>query len=186
MKFPTRLNLLLKIRNITIFAMISATQTLEGVMSKIGNDKHLILADIETDKPLNEILHVLKRIQRRYRLGDFWLTSDFKGSYRLWCFSQRSWLKYLQILLDLLKEGILDYNFWFWTIKRGSATLRTSNKANREPQRVIAHLKGYEKTTIPSKLCHVVYDTGTSKVGWCILLKDGRLSLIGKRAEIYG
>ncbi|MGB9676648.1 MAG: hypothetical protein ACPL0C_05625 [Candidatus Bathyarchaeales archaeon] len=106
-------------------------------------------------------------MQYRYRLGDIWITSDAGGSYRAWCFSKRPFKQYLKILLDTRH---LDWNFFYWTVKRGQATLRTSDKQGRPCQRVVACLKGYEETQIPSILTHVVYDTGLEKRGLVIQL----------------
>jgi len=171
MKLPKRINLLLKFRNVTFFAMISATQTLEGVTSKVSEDnhggKHIILLDLEpkVNPSLEKVIDALRKVQLAYSLGDFWLTSDAEGSYRAWCFSTRPWTTYLRIMLDLIDYGVLDYNFFFWSIKRGEATLRTSNKHGRPPQQVVAYLKGCEETSIPQKLTRVLYDTGLEKRG---------------------
>jgi len=172
MRLPSRINFLLKLRNITIYFMISASQTLEGVTSKVGEDKHIILWDLENCS-LEQAKQVLAEVQAKYRLGDIWITSDAEGSFRAWCFSVRSWKEYLKILLD---TPFLDYNFFFWTVKRGSATLRTSNKEGRPPQQVVAWLRGYEPTQIPTQLTRVLYDTGLEKRGLTVMLKDGRLT----------
>jgi|GEM_PF-1365269 hypothetical protein len=164
MRLPTRLNILLKLRNITFYAMISATQSLEGVTSRINKNEHIILLDCE-GKDLPEVAECLRKVQLSYGLGDFWVTSDAPNSFRAWCFSVRPWTTYLRIMLDLIDMGVLDYNFWFWTVKRGEATLRTSNKQGRPPQQVVAYLQGFELTEIPAKLKHVSYDTGVEKRG---------------------
>jgi len=171
MKLPKRINLLLKFRNVTFFAMISATQTLEGVTSKVSEDnhggKHIILLDLEpkVNPSLEKVIDALRKVQLAYSLGDFWLTSDAEGSYRAWCFSTRPWTTYLRIMLDLIDYGVLDYNFFFWSIKRGEATLCCSNKLNRPRQKVVAFLGGFESAEIPAKLKHVIYDTGVEKRG---------------------
>jgi hypothetical protein len=64
---------------------------------------------------------------------------------------------------------LLDYDFWVWTVRRGSATLRTSDKIDKD-QKLVAVLKGYEPTILPERLTHVIYDTGIEKRGRCILL----------------
>jgi hypothetical protein len=45
------------------------------------------------------------------------------------------------------------------------ATIRTGNKLDREPQKVVAYLQGYEETQIPKKVQYVLYDTGVEKKG---------------------
>lgn len=169
MRLPTRLNFLFKFRNVTFYGMISASQSLEGIMSRVSDNPkgglHIILLDLEGCE-LPKVIEALKEIQRKYQLSDFWITSDAPKSFRAWCFSVRPWTTYLRIMLDLIDGGILDYNFFFWSVKRGSATLRTSNKVNRQPQEVVAYLPSpFEKASVPEKLTKVVYDTGLEKRG---------------------
>lgn len=170
MRFPTRLNFLFKLGTVTVFFMISKTQTLEGVTSKVGEDEHIILWDLE-NCTLEQAIETLTDVQYKYRLGDIWITSDAEGSYRGWCFSRRSFKEYLKILLD---TEYLDWNFFWWTVRRGQATLRTSNKLNRPPQQGVAYLKGYEPTEFPAKMVHVLYDTGIEKRG--VVVKVGQVS----------
>jgi hypothetical protein len=146
--------------------MISATQTLEGLTSKIGEDQHLILWDLE-GCTLQQATETLADVQYKHRLGDIYVVSDAERSFRAFCFSRRSWKEYLIILLETKH---LDYNFFYWTVRRGQATLRTSNKQGRPPQRVVAYLKGYEPTQIPEKMTCVLYDTGLEKRGLVIQL----------------
>ncbi|MEM2675636.1 MAG: hypothetical protein QXT10_03980 [Candidatus Bathyarchaeia archaeon] len=169
MRLPTRLNFLFKFRNITVFFMVSASQTLEGITSKVGEDQHIILWDLEKCT-LEQAKETLAEVQYKYRLGDIWITSDCEGSYRAWCFSRRPFKEYLKILLD---TEHLDWNFFYWTVKRGQATLRTSNKQGRPPQKVVAYLKGYEPTEFPDKVVHVLYDTGVEKRG--VVVKIGQI-----------
>jgi hypothetical protein len=161
MCLPSRLNFLFKIGNLTVFFMVSATQTLEGVTSKVGEDQHLVLWDLEKCT-LEQAKETLANVQYKYRLGDIFIVSDAEGSYRAWCFSRRSFKEYLKILLD---TEHLDWNFFYWTVRRGQATLRTSNKQGRPPQQLVAFLRGYEETQIPAKMVRVVYDTGIQKRG---------------------
>ena len=107
--------------------MISHTQTLEGLTSQVGKDKHIILWDLE-DCSLDEAKKTLSTVQFCHRLGDVFVVSDAENSFRGWCFSVRSWKEYLIILLE---TDCLDYNFFYWTVRRGSATLRLSDKAGR-------------------------------------------------------
>ena len=171
MRLPFRLNFLFKIGNVTVFFMVSATQTLEGVTSKVSEDnhggKHIILLDLEPkfNPSLERVVEALRKVQFAYNLGDIYITSDAEGSYRAWCFSVRPWTTYLRIMLDLIDYGVLDYSFYFWGVKRGQSTLRTSNKLKRPPQTVVAFLEGFEPTEIPAKLKRVLYDTGIEKRG---------------------
>jgi hypothetical protein len=65
---------------------------------------------------------------------------------------------------------LLDYGFWVWTVRRGAATLRTSDKVGRPPQECVKVLKGFEPTVFPEKLCYVQYDTEIEKKGRLIEL----------------
>jgi hypothetical protein len=90
-------------------------------------------------------------------------------SFRGWCFAQVDFKTLLKILLDV---DFLDWNFFWWTVKRGKATLRTSNKKNRAPQRLVSVLRSYSVPIL--ELCEkVLYDTGVEKRGTTILLGDG-------------
>ena len=165
-----RINLLIKFWRINVFFMVSASQTIEAITSDCGDGKHYIFLDIE-NRQLPEVVEALKEIQKKYRLSDFWVVSDHENSFRAFCFSKRDWLDYLQIMLDLLKKGCLDYNFWFWTIKRSKATIRLSNKAGRPAQKVVAHLpSNFEEPQLSEKIEFVEYDTGLSKSGLTILI----------------
>jgi len=143
--------------------MMSHTQTLEGVTSKVIREKdlHYVFWDLENCS-LDEAEKTISKVQFKHKLGDTFLVSDVEGSYRGWCFSRRLWKEYLIILLE---TEHLDYNFFYWTVTRGSATLRTCSKEGRLPQSVVAVLKGYEETIFPEEVIHVVYDTGIEKRG---------------------
>ena len=163
-----RVNLRIKIRNYTLFGMISKTQTLEGITSKaIGEtNKHYIFWDLE-NCTLEQAKETLQDVQYEFKLGDILITSDIEKSFRAWCYSKRTFKTFIHILLH---TKYIDYNFIYWTIQRGNATLRTSQKENRKPQEIIAVLRGYEKTEIPNKVIHVTYETGNDKHGKVLIL----------------
>ena len=160
-----RLNFRLKIRGLTFFGMLAHTQTLEGITSLQKNGKHYVFWDLEF-KTLKQVKETLSRIQLLYKLSNIYVTSDIDCSYRAWCFSEVSFNKLLHILIDT--EG-LDYSFFYYTVKRKKATLRVSNKRNREPQKIVAVLPSYY---YPISNCveKVIYDTGTEKKGKCLLI----------------
>jgi hypothetical protein len=162
-----RVNFRFKIANFTIFVMLSKTQTLEGVTSlQKDRRRHIIMWDLEKSN-LKEIEKTLKNVQRKFHLSHIYVTSDIEGSYRAWCYSRVDFVTFLKILLDSIE--ILDWNFFYWTVKRGKATLRTSNKKNRIPQRVVSVLLSYPMP-IPTSCERVVYDTGLTKRGFTVLL----------------
>lgn len=166
-----RFNFRAKLGNLTFFAMISSTQTLEGITSYIEKDKHIILWDLEKND-LKTVRNNLKPVQLDHDLGDIFFVSDMKDSYRAFCFSQRSWKEYLKILLET--EG-LDYQFFYYTVRRGKSTLRICDKEGRDPQKVVSVLEGFEDTEIPKKVIHVIYDTGIEKRGTVISLGEKKI-----------
>jgi hypothetical protein len=162
-----RFNFRVKIAILTVFFMIAKSQTLEGVTSLQKDGSHIVMWDLEKCS-LKEAEKTLKKVQRRFRLSDIYITSDMQGSYRGWCYSKVDFRRYLEILL---KTKFLDWNFFYWTVVRGKATLRTSNKKNRPPQRVVSVLESFP-APFPSSCQKVVYDTGLTKRGLAILLGD--------------
>jgi hypothetical protein len=169
-----RFNMRIKIREWTFFMMLAKTQTLEGVTSCSFSEDgkpdgmHFPMWDLE-ECTLEEAYTSLRIVQEKYSLGDIFVTSDKEGSYRAWCFTRVPLKTYLHILLD---TEHLDWNFFYWTVHRGKATLRTSNKQKRQPQKVIKILRGYPEM-FPTKVEQVIYDTGTEKRGRNILLEGG-------------
>ena len=165
-----RLNFRIVLQPLTFFMMLSKTQRLEGVTSLILNDtekRHYIFFDLE-NSDLKQIEETLTEVQRKYGLSNIYIVSDFEGSYRGWCFSKVSFKTFLNILVDSL--GILDYSFFYYTVKRRKATLRISNKKGRPEQKVVSVLESYPVTFPSSFIENVVYDTGLQKRGLAVLL----------------
>ncbi|MGA2683237.1 MAG: hypothetical protein ABSF44_15730 [Candidatus Bathyarchaeia archaeon] len=162
-----RLNFRVKIVNITFFAMVAKTQRLEGVSSLQKDGKHIVMFDLENCS-LVQAEKTLRRIQRKYHLSDIFIVSDVEKSYRAWCYSKVGFVTFLKILLDV---KFLDWNFFYWTVKRGKATLRTSTKKGRQPQRIVSVLTSYS-VPISNSCEKVVYDTGLTKRGFTVLLGD--------------
>lgn len=153
----------------TFFMMLSNTQPLEGVTSLLKNGKHIIMFDLEGCS-LEEAKETLMKVQISYNLSDIFIVSDKERSYRAWCFKPVDLKTYLKILLD---TDYVDWNFFYYTVKRKKATLRLSSKKNRPKQDVVFVLKSYSVSTIPERIPEkVVYDTGIEKRGISILLGD--------------
>jgi hypothetical protein len=165
--------------------MVSDTQTLEGVTSLQPDGKHILFWDLEKCS-LSEAEETLREVQHEYSLSNIYIFSDAEGSYRAWCFSRVDFKTYL---LTLLKTKYLDWNFFWWTVKRGKATLRTSNKQNREPQRLVSVLESYPHP-FPKRMEKVEYDTGVEKEGISILLdvltEDHVFRLEFRKPEVDG
>ena len=162
-----RWNLRIKAGNLTFFAMLARTQRLEGMTSLQPDGKHIIMWDLENCS-LKQAKETLRKLQGKYCLSEVFIVSDSQGSYRAWCFSKVDFKTFLKILLE---TEFLDWNFFYWTVTRGKATLRTNNKKNRASQRVVSVLKSYPDS-FPSSCEKVVYDTGLAKRGLTVLLGD--------------
>lgn len=162
-----RFNFRIKKFGLNLFVSLSEVQTLEGITSLLPNGKHIILIDLENCSQL-EAEGSLRKLQRKRGLPDIFLVSDLEKSFRAWCYAQVDLKTLLQILLDV---EFLDWNFFWWTVKRGKATLRTSNKKNRPPQKLVSVLRSYS-VPIPASCEKVVYDTGVEKRGTTVLLGD--------------
>jgi hypothetical protein len=160
-----RWNLRIKTGNLTFFAMLSRTQRLEGVSSLQLDGKHIIMWDLEKCS-LKQAKETLRKLQGKYCLSDIFIVTDIEGSFRAWCFSKVDFKTFLKILLE---TEFLDWNFFYWTVTRSKATLRTNSKKNRAPQRVVSVLKSFP-VSFPSSCNKVVYDTGLAKRGLTVLL----------------
>ena len=162
-----RLNFRAKFRNLTFFAMIAKTQTIEGVTSLQKDGTHVPMWDLE-NCTLQQAEETLRKIQMKYCLSNIYLSSDCEQSYRAWCFSKVRFEIFLKILVDSL--SILDYNFFYYTVKRRKATLRTGSKKGRPAQKVVSVLQSYYLPFNSSVVEKVVYDTGLEKRGISLLL----------------
>jgi len=162
-----RCNFRFKIAEFTFFAMVAKTQTLEGVTSLQKDGTHIVMWDLE-NCTLEQAEETLENIQVKYRLSNIYLSSDCEQSYRAWCFSKVSFEIFLKILVDSL--SILDYNFFYYTVKRKKATLRTGSKKGRQAQRVVSVLRSFYLPFNESVVEKVVYDTGLEKRGKSLIL----------------
>lgn len=169
---PSRFNLRIKIRGIVMFFMISKSQTIEGVTSLTEynkknpyESKHAVLWDLE-ECTLSQAEETLLHVQNVFGLGDIYIVSDKKYSYRAWCFTRVNLREYLKILVE---TDYVDMQFINYTVRRNRATLRLSRKKDREPQKIISVLKSnFRDGGIPSKMEYIKYDTGLMKSGLTI------------------
>ena len=164
-----RWNLRIAKFNHTFFVMLSETQTLEGVTSLIpySNGKHVIMWDLE-ECTLKEAEKTLREVQYQHNLSNIFIKSDIDRSYRAWCFTLVDLKTFLKILLD---TDYVDWNFFYYTVKRKKATLRVNNKKNRKKQQLVSVLESYS-VPIPEEIEKVIYDTGVAKRGLSILLGE--------------
>jgi hypothetical protein len=160
-----RLNFRLKVKDLTYFTMLARTQTLQGVTSLQPDGKHILMWDLE-NCTLQQAEETLRKVQYEHSLSHIYITSDAEKSFRAWCFSHVDWRTYIKILLN---TEHVDWNFIHWTLVRGKATLRTSSKKDRLPQKCVSVLKSFPHP-FPERTEEVIYDTGTQKEGINILL----------------
>ena len=121
---------------------------------------------------LEQIKKTLRTVQTRYGLGNIYLTSDNNGkTYRGWSFSVVTFVTYLKILVDSL--SIIDYGFFYYTIKRKEATLRLSQKEGRPFQTCTDVIESFFVPFPSGIMSRVIYDTGTEKKGTTINLGVG-------------
>lgn len=165
--------------------MLAETQTLEGLTSQVIGKKgyHYPFFDIEKTKqqlPLETVEKELGKIQLKYNQSDFYITSDKKDSYRVYCFNEVTFTDYNRMQLDLIDVGILDYNFFYWGVNKGETTLRTSSKKNRAKQELVSTLHSYS-VPIPEKVKRVFYDTGIDKRGLTVFLGEKGKILWGNK-----
>lgn len=159
-----RINLRFKFKGYTFFLMLAQTQKLIGITSKVVNDKlkrHYVFWDLEKCS-LAEAEATLRSIQKDYDLGTIFITSDFPKSFRAWCFTRVDFNTLLHILLE---TEFVDYNFFYWTVERGKATLRISDKQDREKQKIISIISSSVIDSSLSQFERVDYETGTDKIG---------------------
>jgi hypothetical protein len=117
---------------------------------------------------LEECEATLKEIQSMYNLSDIYITSDHEKSFHGFCFSPVKWKVYLQMLLYCEH---LDYQFFYWTVRRSKATLRLSMKTGRDEGKIIKVLKSYS-VPFPTRLEKKIYDTGIEKKGiWLVYVR---------------
>ena len=122
----------------------------------------------------------LGKIQLKHNQSDFYITSDKKESYRSYCFNEVKMTDYMRMQLDLIDVGILDYNFYYWTVNKSEATLRTGSKKNRPKQELVSTLHSYS-VPIPEKVKRACYDTGIDKRGLTIFLGEKGKILWGNK-----
>jgi hypothetical protein len=162
--------------------MISETQTLEGIKSKVVGRKgyHFPLFDIERPRgerlDIEDVERELSKIQVSYGLPDIRIFSDKLGSYRSFCFGEVRFTDYIRMELDLLDAGILDYNFFWWTINKGYSKLRMGPKKDRPKQECISTLLSYPVRFPEEKISIECYDTG--------IVKRGLTTFLGEKGRI--
>lgn len=119
----------LKIANrILIYGFITWLQRMKGITSKTGREGyHYILLDYD-NTPFYIAKESLEKLMVKYSIDGFVIFSDKEDSFRLFSDTIVDFKQLLRIMLDA--EG-LDRMFFKWTVIRGYATIRISDKKNR-------------------------------------------------------
>jgi hypothetical protein len=164
-----RFNFRITTGRFTFFTMIARSQQMEGVTSRVYDKDgkptnfHYPMWDLE-GKNIEETKKTLKKVQNRYSLSNIYLTSDNNGkTYRGWCFSVVTFETYIKILVDSL--SVMDYGFFYYTIKRKEATLRLSQKEGRPFQTCTDVIESFSVPFPTGIMKRVVYHTGNEKKG---------------------
>lgn len=161
----SRWHIRFKIKNITFFGLVSKTQTLGGITSDVGEDKHIILWDLD-DCTKDEAIQALTEVQHTYRLGQIYLLSDKKNSFGAICFTK---VDYMEMLRVLINTQFVDKGFIQFTAQMGKSTLRLTRKMDRNEQELICVIYSpYRKDNINHNIEMVLYDTGIVKRGVAI------------------
>ncbi len=106
----------------------SKVVSVTGVLSRRSDGSHFILWEFD-DAPLAEVRKALKRTQRSFRLPDIFIASSGRGDhYHAYCFTPVSFRFLVRVLAA---TDHIDLKFLRWTLYRGEATLRISEKADR-------------------------------------------------------
>ncbi len=170
-----RFSLRVAANGFTYFALLSRTQRLVGVTSRCFDENgkpdgtHIIMWDLDLEKcTLEEAKKVLIEVQKKYDLSYIYLASDSKGSYRAWCFNKINEKTLYHVLVDSL--DIIDYGFFYYTVKRSAATLRTGSKEGRPLQSCVAVLRSYFVPFPKGVVEQVIYETGVEKKGTSLML----------------
>jgi hypothetical protein len=147
-------------KGLTFFMMLSHTQTLRGITSKVDEtDKHIIMWDLE-DTTLDKTERELKRIQKKHNLSTIYLMSDKPKSYRGICFTIVPFLKMLHIISD---TKYIDFMFVKYTCIRQRASLRFSPKHDRKELKFKKLESDIKPSSMPKKMELIEYDTGLVK-----------------------
>ena len=163
-----RYNLKLNFKGLYFYLMVSQTQIIKGLCSLIERNntdirksKHIVLWDLE-DCTLKEVKTCLEKQQYKYGLSDIFIFSDYPRSYRAICLTQINFSTLLKIILE---NKYIDYNFFYWTVRRSKATIRYGDKKERPENRIVDILKSDIPYKLPEKFIFVEYETGLDKIG---------------------
>ena len=167
--------------NITAFFMISSFQKIEGISSNAGKDQHILLWDFDLDKNrfnkkddcielnpmidqsrkrLKLVTNSLKRIQKRFRLGQINIFTDNNKSYHAYCFTR---LSFKNMITVLLHTDYIDNDFIAFALIKGKSVLRTSGKIGRGQIKLVGVLPSNVYSQAPKRMTKELYDCPIDK-----------------------
>ena len=146
--------------NILIYGFITTVQKQDGIMSIIpDSENHYVLWDMD-NLSYAECIFNISKIANEYNLKNVVIMSDKENSYRAFSPTPVEWKTLLKILIDT--EGV-DYLFFKWTVRRGYATIRLSDKIGRNENKIIQilnHDNKYKPDFNNFQYVHYETDTG--------------------------
>lgn len=145
-----------QIGNILFYGFITKTQKATGITSKTDRENyHYILWDFDNVEYHN-MISALEKVMIKYNINGLVVMSDKVNSYRAFSSDIVDYKTLLKIILDT--DGV-DRMFFKWTVKRGYATIRISDKKNRPENLIIGMLGRMDIDFIKEKFKFVDYDT---------------------------
>ena len=146
-----------KIGNLLIYGFITRTQSVTGLISKIPNglDQHYPLWDFDNSN-LDEVMESLETAKNDFMLNNIYIMSDKEGSYRAFSLTPVDFRTLLGIII--FTKGT-DFQFFNWTVKRGYATIRMTEKIGRRDNKIITCIGNATEKLDLNKIQFVDYST---------------------------
>lgn len=134
-----------KIFNILIYGFITTIQKQHGITSivKRGENLHFPLWDFD-NLSLNEVIEALKKVKEEFNLNIIVIMSDKENSYR--AIAPYDTMDFRKLCKVIISTENVDYLFFKWTVRRGYATIRLSDKKGRSKNKIIQVI-GYDGKT---------------------------------------
>ena len=141
---------------ILVYGFITTTQKCKGITSKTDIENyHYVLWDFDNAE-YYQVVNQLERMCIKYRLSGAVIFSDKVNSYRAFSNTVVDFKTLLMIILD---TEFTDRMFFKWTVKRGYATIRFSNKEKRAENQIIGIVGNPALEFVKEKLKFVEYET---------------------------
>lgn len=139
--------------------MTGFTSLIKNV-GKVMENIHYVMWDLE-GASFEEVKRQLSLIKTTYKLGEIFIVGESykQKSFRAWCFKPVTFRELISIITN---TKYVDFLFLKYTILRGKATLRISQKAYRPEQKILYVIKG-KHYNLPKEMERVIYDTGFIK-----------------------